>query len=84
MAPWVSVGRVGVVGIEPRTKSAVAAAQISSSVFSKGKEKVFLASPLLLCPSGAQDGRLVCNQENDWNTGDSGAPASVRKFRTST
>lgn len=40
------VGRVGVVGIEPRTKSAVSAAKIPNSVFrltadAKGKEKVF-------------------------------------------
>lgn len=40
------MGRVGVVGIEPRTKSAVSAAKIPNSVFrltadAKGKEKVF-------------------------------------------
>lgn len=55
VAPWVSVGRVGVVGIEPRTKSAVVAAQISSSVFSKGKQKVCLASSLCMCPGTVMD-----------------------------
>lgn len=53
-------GRVGVVGIKPRTQSAVAAAKILNSVFTltadaKGKRKVFLASLQLLRPSTVMD-----------------------------
>lgn len=46
-----SVGKVGVLGIERRTKSAAAAAKISNLEFSKGKKKVFLASPQLMRPA---------------------------------
>lgn len=84
-APW-CLWPAGGVGAEPEGESEVAAAQIPNAVFrltagAMVRRKFFLAPQQLLCFSTVMDTQVTA--ERTTNPWDSGAPASVRKFRVS-